>query len=197
MAESLLKINLLPEGARKTTLSSVEQFHRTPLMWITFVLLLLLPLLLLAPIYLRRQQLAQLTAKVQALEPRKAKLDQVQRFLQTLHAQQAAFQGMGKGQSMWSKRLNTLSDVTPDGVWFTELALDQMKGLVIQGSAIGQEAGPEMVNVTRFVQELKEKPEFSSACKDIQIESIKRVPEGEIDIVQFTLTCSLLESPSS
>ena len=96
---------------------------------------------------------------------------------------------------MWAKRLNTLSDVTPEGVWFTELSLDEDKGLVIQGSAIGQ-GGAEMVSVGRIVSDLKANADFSSVIKDIQIESIKRVQEKEVELVQFTLTCFLAKKPS-
>ncbi len=193
----MLTINLLPEGTRKASLSSVEQFHRTPLMWIALVLLLTLPLLLLVPMSLRRHQLRQLNAKIAQLEPKKAQVDEVQRFLQKLRAQQAAFEGMGRGQGIWSRRLNLLSDVTPEGVWFTELVVDPAKGLIIQGSAIGHESGPGMVSVTRFVQALKDQPEFASACKDIHIESMKQMlTEGEVEVVQFTLACTVAE-PSS
>ena len=193
---AMLKINLLPEASRKASLSSLEQFHRTPLMWIAVAIMIALPPLFLVPIQWRRQQRQQLDKKIAALEPKKAELEQLQRFLQQLRQQETAFQGLAKGQALWSKRLNILSDATADGVWFTELALDQTKGLVIQGSAIGQ-AGPEMLSVTRLVQGLKENTEFASAFKEIQIESIKRVQEGEIDIVQFTLTCAPAETPSS
>ena len=190
----MLKIDLLPPSARKISLSPVEQFHRTPLMWIVVAGLIGFALSLLLPIGLRHRQLQRLNAKIEALEPRKLEVDQIQRFLQQLRAQEAAFQGLKKGQGLWSKRLNVLSDVTPEGVWFTELTLDPTKGLVIQGSATGQ--GSEMDSVDRLVQDLKRNHDFASAVKDIQIESIKRVPERDIEIVQFTLACTLLEAPT-
>ena len=192
----MLKINLLPEAGRKAGLSSLEQFHRTPLMWLAVAVMVALPLILLVPMQVRRQQLQQLEGKIQVLEPKKTELEQLQKFLQQLRQQETAFRALAKGQNLWSKRLNTLSDATPDGLWFTELALDPTKGLVIQGSAIGQ-VGPEMLSVTRLVQGLKESADFASAFKDIQIESIKRVQDGDIDIVQFTLTCTPAEAPAS
>lgn len=197
MAREQLRINLLPEGARKATLTPVEQFHRTPLMAIAAAVMVGLPVLLLVPISFNRQRLQQLEAKIQALEPKRAEVERIQKFLQRLRAQEAAFQGLKKGQGIWSRRLNTLSNVTPDGVWFTEFSLDMTKGLVIQGSAIAT-AGPEMVTVTRLVQDLKADPDFSSAFKQIQIESIKRVQQGDFDLVQFTVTCTLPEeAPAS
>ena len=51
--------------------------------------------------------------------------------------------------------------------------------------------GPEMVTVTRLVQDLQAEPKFASAFKQIQLESIKRVQQGDFDLVQFTITCTM------
>ena len=184
----MLCINLLPEGARKATLSPVEQFHRTPLLWIIASSLIGFVLACLLPISVRRQQLQRLNAKIHVLQPQKATLDQLQRELQHLRGQEAAFQGLSKTASFWSRRLNTLSDTTPDDVWFTELSLDESKGLVIEGAA-GGDSGTEMGQVGRLVGDLKADPDFASAFKNIQIESIKRAPEKDIELVRFTITC--------
>lgn len=189
----MLTVNLLPETARKTGPSQVEQFHRTPLMGMAAAVMVALPLVLWIPIQVRRYQLGQLTTKIQTLQPKKTSIEQLQRSLQQLRAQQAAFQGLGKGQNLWSRRLNTLSDVMPDGVWLTELSLDPAKGLVIHGSAIGQ-SDPELTSITKLVQGLKADADFSSAVKELQIESIKRVQEGQVEVAHFTLTCTLAES---
>ena len=182
----MLKINLLPEGARKAALSPIEQFHRTPLMWLSVGGMVCFALSFFAPIALRRRQLEQLNAKIRALEPKKEEVDQLQRFLQRLRAQAESVQGLGNDQHQWSQWLNHLSDVTPDGVWFTELSFEQGKNLVIQGSAVGM-GGTEATGINRLIQDLKADPRFAS----FQIESMKRVPEKEIEVVQFTLSCPL------
>ena len=192
----MLTINLLPEYARKSGLSPVEQLHRTPLMWIVAGAMLFFAVFPLLPIAMHRRQLAQLNEKIQTLQPKKIEVDQIQRLLQQLQTQEAAFRGLKRGQRLWSKRLNVLSNVTPEGIWFNEFTLDQSKGLVIQGSAVGQ-GGTEMVSVGRLVQDLKASPDFSSAVKDIQIESIQRVQDHEIEVVQFTLTCALADAPAA
>lgn len=188
----MLRVNLLPESARKAGLSPVEQLHRMPLMWIAVALMVAAALSLVARVGVGHRTLSELNAKVQVLQPQKLEVDQIQRLLSRLRAQETAFHGLKKGQGLWSKRLNVLSNVTPDGVWFTELTLNPGQGLMIQGSAIEQ-GGSEMVNVGRLVQDLKADPDFASAVKDIQIESIKRVQDGAIEVVQFTLACALRE----
>lgn len=192
----MLKVNLLPESVRKDTLSPIEQFHRTPLMWWLVGLMVGLVLLALIPVALRGQRLHALNAKIRTLEPQKREVDQLQQSLQRLRAEEQAFRGIASGQSLWSKRLNILSNLTPEGVWFTQLSLDPDKGLLIQGSAVGK-GDTEMVSIGRFVQDLKEDTYFSSGLKNIQIESIKRVQEKSIEIVQFTVTAALAGTPQS
>ena len=146
----MLKINLLPHSARKDVLSSVEQLHRAPLLWVIGGVMIALILGFSIPISFRQKELQQLSAKIQVLEPKKTEVDQLQQFLQHLRGQEAAFRQLSNGNGLWSKRLNTLSNVTPDGVWFTDLNMNEAKGLIIQGAAIGQ-GGAEMVSVGRIV----------------------------------------------
>ena len=186
----MLKINLLPENARKAALSPIEQFHRTPLMWIVVIGMAGFALSFFAPIALRREELRRLNAKIQVLVPKKQEVDQLQRFLQRLRAQEESFKKLGAGEEVWSKWLNHLSDVMPDGVWFTELLFEQGKSLRIQGSAIGM-GGTEATGINRLIQDLKADPQFAA----FQIESMKRVPEKDIEVVQFTLNCPLAVEP--
>jgi hypothetical protein len=189
----MLKVNLLPEGSRKASLSPIEQFHRTPLVKILAGLMTVFALLVCLPIGLRKAQLKQLEARIQELHPRKVEVERIQEILKELRTQETAFQTLKQEGGSWAKRFNVLSDLTPDGIWYTELVLDEVSGLVIQGSAIGQ-GGSEMVKVGRLVQDLKLSPDFAAVVNDIQIESITRVQEKDVELVQFTLTCALLPS---
>lgn len=191
----MLKINLLPEEQRKAPQSKVEQLHRTPLMALVVAIAVALPILLWVPIRLSTAQLQRLQARIEALSPRQQDVLKLQRFLQTLKAQESALQELSKGGGLWARRLNIVSDATPEGVWFTELILDPQKGLLLKGSAIGR-SDPGMVNVGRFVHSLKADAYFMSVVKDIQIESIKRVQDGDVEVMQFTVNCALLNQES-
>jgi Tfp pilus assembly protein PilN len=192
----MLTVDLLPEAYRKASQTSFEQFHRTPLAWLLLTLLVMGMLVPLTLWSLRSRTLAQLNAKIQERRPKHEAIEQVQRLLHRLQEQETAFKGLMHEGGNWSRRLNTLSDVTPDGVWFTELMLERGKGLMIQGAAVG-EGGAEMMRVGRLVQDLKANTDFSKVVKDIQIESIKREQDKEIEIVKFTLTCSLKEGAAT
>ena len=193
----MLRVNLLPESARRASGSPLEQAYRTPLAKFVAVALGLYLVSLVVPYTLYQSQLRTLNEKVLSLQPKKLEVDRIQGLLTGLKNQAASFQSLSRGdRGLWSRRFNILSDVTPEGVWFTELTLEPGKSLVIQGSAVGM-AGAEMVSIGRLVQDLKSNPDFASVVKDLQIESIKRVQEREIELAQFTLTCALQELPTA
>ncbi len=190
----MIIINLLPQSYRKQKVSSIQQFHRSPLAFMVGGVVLGLALVLAAWWQLNQMQLSKLTSHLQQVAPQKEQLDALKASVQALRNQDAVFQRVSRERKRWANILNILSDTLPDNVWFTDLSLDQ-QGLVVQGSAIAQ-GGEEMVRIGRFVQELKKSPEFAVMIRDIQIESIKTVQDKDVEIVEFTLTCKLAAGPS-
>lgn len=190
----MLKINLLPSAARKAEASPVQDLYRMPLLWVVVAVLVLGPALLLwLPLQSQKGELAKLQQRIQALEPKKIEVNRLQQTLQQLRAQQTALESMRKEGGQWARRLSVLSDKTPDEIWFTDLAFEESKGLIIQGSAIGLE-GPAVAHVTQLVNSLAASAEFASAFKKIEIESIKTTQEGELEVAHFTLNCALPEA---
>jgi len=186
----MLRINLLPDTQKSSSATEALQLYRMPIVWVGAAVLVTL---LLFPVFLyeiRVRELSSLRAQIDDLSPKRDAIDNVQRLLDRLREQEASFAGVSQDNHNWSARLNALSNVTPEGVWFEELYLEREKGLLIKGSAIG-EGGAEMMRVGRLVQDLKGDAGFSSAVNDIQIESIKRVQSREVEIVKFTLSCTL------
>jgi len=195
----MIRINLLPPSYRKPETQTIQQFHRSPLAFLIAGGLVGLLVLLLAFQQIRSAQLAKLDARLQQLAPQKAAVDELRLAVQRLRDQAAVYERLTKGRQRWTKVLNTLSDVTPDGVWYTDLSFDLDRGLVVQGSAIGQ-GGEEMVRIGRLVQDLKTNPGFASLIQDVQIESIKSVQDKELELIEFTLTGGLAKAadgPSS
>ncbi len=186
----MFTINLLPESYRKTTATPLPPLHRSPLVSVVVAIVLGLTILLALVRQVRQMQLNHLNAQLQQLQPRRVEVDRLRVTLQKLRTQQTSFEGLHRGESVWARRLNTLSDATPEGIWFTTLSLDPVRGLVIEGAALGQE-GQEMAQIGQLVQNLKDQPAFTSAVRDIQIESIKSTRENDVEITLFTVTCVL------
>ncbi|MBI3323986.1 MAG: PilN domain-containing protein [Candidatus Omnitrophica bacterium] len=191
----MITVNLLPEAYRKPKASSIEPFYRSPLAIFIAIAMIAGVASLWALTRMREGQRTAVEVKLTGLQAQKATADNLKVTVERLRDEQATFQGLMRERSTWSKHLNRLSDATPDGVWFTDLSVDQQKGLVIQGSAMGQ-GGEEMVRIGRLVNDLKADPTFSAVVKDVQIESIKSVQERDLEIVEFTLTGGLVGAPA-
>ena len=189
----MISINLLPESYRQPVTSPIQQFHRSPLALAVIAGLVGVALVLVGGVQVRQAAVNGITARLQQLAAKKTEVDELNVLLRALREQYAVFERLSRARSQWAHHLNVLSDATPEGVWLTDLSLDPEKGLVIQGSALAQ-GGQEMVRITRLVDGLKRDEVLATVLQDVQIESIKRMKDAEIDIVEFTLTSKLVGS---
>ena len=189
----MITINLLPEAYRRPAVSSAQQLYRSPLAIILLLMMLGTGGLLFIVYQFRAIQLAQLTQHLQTLESQKVAVDDLSASIKKLREQKVVFERVVQQRSHWARYLNRLSDVTPDGVWFTDLMLDREKGLVLQGSAVNQ-SGEEMARIGRLTQDLKADTDFAAMIPDVQIDSIKSVQDHDIELSTFTLTGKLAKS---
>ena len=190
----MITINLLPESYHKAAAAPIPQLHRSPLVLIVAAIVLALTMLLALARQVRQMQLSPLTEQLRQLQPKRVEVERLRLALAQLRHEQTTFEGLRPGESAWAMRLNELSDATPEGIWLTTVSLDPVHGLVIEGAALGDE-GQEMAKIGQFVQSLKDQPAVASTVREIQIESIKSVKDGDIEITLFTVTCQL-GSPS-
>ena len=190
----MITVNVLPDSYRKPKASPLQELHRSPLLRLLIVAAIGLAAVLVGVWQWQQAHLGSLTAKTSSLSERKTAVDHLTESVSNLSTQKQVFEEVVKQRSRWATYLDRLSDVVPDGVWFNDLLIDQDKGLVLQGSAIVQ-GGQEMVSIGRLAQDLKEDTRFAATFRDIQIESIKSSQEGDLEIVQFTLTCTFRAQP--
>lgn len=183
----ILRINLLPEAYREPPTTSWQQVTRVPLAWLVAGLLVGGLVLLLLVQGLQKTRLARLSSRIQELQSKKRIADGLRETVETLRDQQAVYRYLDGTRSRWAQHLNFFSNVMPEGVWFTELSVDQVtRDFTLQGRAIAQ-GGEEMVRIGQFVQDLKADAAFSSAVQDLQIEAIRRSQDGEIELIDFTI----------
>jgi Tfp pilus assembly protein PilN len=184
----MIQINLLPSAANPSALPAPRDLARMPLTWMVAGVLSVSLLAVWAVGAAAAVRLAGLARRVDTLEPKKLELDELEQFVQRLRAQEQAFRGLqSEDRHRWSARLQEMSEATPDGVWFSDLDMDHLKGLVIRGSALS-EGGNEMTRINKLVAKLKETSKFVAAVGDLQIESVKARDDGGVDLADFTLT---------
>ncbi len=186
----MISINLLPESYRQPVTSPMQQFHRSPLAVMVGGFLIGVAGLLFAGVQMRQAALGTVNARLQQVAGKKTTVDELNALVRDLRDQRTVFERLSRARSRWAHHLNVLSNVTPEGVWLTDFALDPDKGLVIQGSALAQ-GGQEMVRITRLVDGLKSEEQLAKVLQNVQIESIKRMKEEQLDVVEFTLTAKL------
>lgn len=191
----MITINLLPESARKPQTTSLQQFPRSPLAIGLVGCLLGLSVLMLGAKVVLQARLRGLTATLQQQQPQKAQAEAVRASVTALQDRDKLYQRLSRERSDWTQRLSALAEMTPDGIWLTDFAFDPDEGLALQGAAIGN-GGEEMIRIRRFVQDLRSHPAFAALIKDLQIESIKSVLDGDVEIVKFALTGQLTVAPA-
>ncbi len=187
----MLCINLVPEHARKTDRSSLQQFHRTPLMWIVGTLMVGSAVILLIGVQVRNFQLKRLNEQMQGLQPKKMVVDQLQKFVQTLQEEQSAFERLRQRDTAWATRLMVLAELIPEGVWFTDFVWDPSEGIRVEGMTMQQE-GVEMGKISRFMEALQKHASFGPSLTDVKIDSVQRMQDQEIELVKFVITGKLL-----
>ncbi|HEX9780593.1 MAG TPA: PilN domain-containing protein [bacterium] len=192
----MLNINLLPANMQKAGPSSIEQFYRAPLLWVVLAGMIVWAVGLLGLVGYRHRELAVLEGKVQELAPQRAVVDQLRQFVEQLKRLQTAYAKLGSSGFEWSRRVDAMVELTPDGMWFTDFTFDDKKGFSLEGLAM-ERSGTEMGAIGRLVQDFQQHPSFSAKFKDIQIDSIKRVQDQDVELVRFLITGSLVEAPAS
>ena len=185
----MIRINLLPESYRAPRVSPMQQFHRSPLALGAAAVLIGVVAILFGLAQVRQVHLGSLQARLRELQPKKQAMDELNGSLQAIRREEEVLQRLMKERSRWAGYLNRLSDITPDGVWYTGLSFDRGKGLTIQGEALGR-GGEEMARIGGLVEELKADEALMAELKDIQIEGIKRRQDHEIEIIEFTITAA-------
>lgn len=191
----MITINLLPESSRKPKTTSLQRFSRSPLAMGLLGCLVGVWVFLLGTRGILQMRLQALTKRLQQQQSQKTTAETLSASVKALRDQYELYQRLNRERSDWTQRLSALPQITPDGVWLTELVFDPDEGLTLQGAAIGK-GGEEMVRIRRFVQDLRSHPAFASLIKDLQIESIKSELDGEVEIVNFALTGQLSAAPA-
>lgn len=109
----------------------------------------------------------------------------------------------------WADKLSDISDCLPNGVWLSEISVEQRKVfgenlpgkkeeieqkiLTIKGSAIAPQIDNAVSFIGEFVNSLKQKTAFSQDFSEIKLSAIYKGTIGKSDVMNFELTGTLLK----
>ena len=184
----MIEINLLPPEMR----ASVRRAGPVRLPWRRIAaavggVVLLVSMGLPASNGLRAGRLARLKTEWVQLQPEAEKLAKAQEKLRKLKLQAQVLQSVKMPAARWAPRLNLLSDAMVPQVWLTRLAAEQGKSLRLEGSAFVGSSGDGSGQVTKFLQHLKEHPDFQKWFADIKLESVQHRDIQNEEVVDFVL----------
>lgn len=196
-----IAINLLPE-AKRLKARGAEGAGRTepggqPLVIGVGTIIALVVGLVVFTVFVMVQQanLGRLDREWKSLATERAQLERIQAEQKSLAERSEAITRLIQGQPVWTPLLNRLSDVVPDGVWYTRLALDQSSGkLVLGGSALARDGGG-MQAVSRLLNALQAEETFASVFQKITLQSVTTRMAGSVEVLDFTIECLRAAAP--
>ena len=212
----MIRINLLPPSVRRSTL----QLGQLPWKSIgkgAIGLVVGISVLLLASNGLHALVLGRLAGDWKRLQPEWSQMERTQGILRALQNRTALHKTLKAPEAQWAPRLNFLSDALVSQLWFTSLeyklapaaapakpsAPTKLKSkakaksppppppaptLILKGSAFVTQAGGSPVG--RYLQRLKEQPDFKRWFRDVELKSVEQRQVYEEQISDFEMAFS-------
>lgn len=192
----MIRINLLPPEVRRPEPFSLRGLGRPAFRrWIGLGIAassVLLP----AANHLQTRALAQWKKQWQQQEPRRVRWQETRKALEALREQAALSKACRAAQAHWAPRLNLLSDALVSHLWFTSVELTTSCGkdkslsagpcLVLKGSSFSARAGAD-APVSRYLQRLKEQPDFVRWYRPAELISIEQRQVGGEQVSDFVI----------
>ena len=135
-------------------------------------------------------QRAGYTRQLKEIAAYKEEIDGLKQKLRAFQGKRTAIEKVTTGERLsWSRKLNSISDALPRGVWLTKISVDG-KTLLIEGSAVSKEH-EEMISVGNFVSGLKQQPYFMDGLLGLEVGSMQRRKIRNVEVADFLIRARL------
>ena len=187
----MIEINLLPETVRPQKkayfkldigLTKVKLFAGASIAGVLILLLIILSV----GSSVRKGQILKLMAKEEITLPQKLDIEAVNREIVLLQSKLDAFDGITKRSFLWAQKLNELSGMVLQGIWFTRIQTDVENRLIIEGSVISKKE-EAMVSVGKFMKKIMENSSFFKDFSNINLETLERSNIENRGVVDFRI----------
>jgi Tfp pilus assembly protein PilN len=193
----MIEVNLIPEGLRKKKRSSSSPAAAggsKSVLFLQIGTVVFFYIIVHALLHLWYHQQAgkklRLKREWDALAGQKKEADDLLVELKDLQAKKKSIEEVtGLSRILWAQKLNEISNELPRGVWLKEISFDEGTFL-IHGSAISRHEA-EMLNVHKFLGNLKKNKSFQRDFSDIDLGVIKSREIENTPVADFTIILDL------
>jgi Tfp pilus assembly protein PilN len=113
----------------------------------------------------------------------KEKIDRLRKELVNLESNVTTIGKLTTNRILWSRKIQTISDLMPKGIWITFLSVASNK-FSLQGSAVSKKL-EEMALISKFLTDLKTNSDFSKDIKNLELGPVQRRLFKGWEIVDF------------
>lgn len=184
----MIEINLLPASWRKKQLPQFKfpQGNLKKFLAILIAVWMLVHFLLQVFIIINAVRLRQQEKAFAGILPQKQQVDEIKAHVDKAKAFEDLFSRVSVRRFVAAAKLDYLSDVLPEGVWFQELSFSQEMG-EIKGSCISLNA-QELTQVGKFLNALRADKQMRKDFPRIELVSVQRRKLGATEIVDFVIS---------
>lgn len=191
----MIEINLLPPELRKKKTVPVEfkQIFNLKILLTLLGYVVLVHTVILTVSFISAKRLDIIKTNWNSLSFQRTKITQLNTDYTDTQQKVLLIEKLIGNRILWAKKLNCLSGLLVNGVWLNQLSLEPQKDnpariyLTIRGSAASR-AKDEPALIGKFIQNLKNSPEFSGDFIEIELGPIKQRQIMQTNIMDFILT---------
>ncbi|MBL7069102.1 MAG: hypothetical protein ISS34_04520 [Candidatus Omnitrophica bacterium] len=218
----MIEINLLPENLRKKKpIFQMPEIKITsaPIIIGIAVLLVLIHGLTMLTINLQRRAIDKMSVEWQREKIEKESIELTRRENIKMRRKIDAIEDLMSRKILWAKKLNQLSDLVIDGIWYTSLSIDrktvivepkegasgksmamrrfatervQIPYLSIEGE-VSSSYGDELAIISRFIDGLKSEKDFFKDFSNIELDSTTLHEIENVEVMKFNINCYIKE----
>lgn len=126
-----------------------------------------------------------LNAKLNENMPKTQETLATTKEINSLQDEQAGLNKLFGKRIIWAKKLNTISNQLPTGIWLNRIIITESL-FSMEGSSVSLKA-EEMKSINAFLESLKKETDFVADFQDLALKSIQRRSIKLIEVVDFII----------
>lgn len=126
-----------------------------------------------------------LNAKLNEKMPKTQETLATTKEINSLQDEQAGLNKLFGKRIIWAKKLNTISNQLPTGIWLNRIIITESL-FSMEGSSVSLKS-EEMKSINTFLENLKKEADFLADFQDLALKSIQRRSIKLIEVVDFII----------